>query len=122
MIAAPVPVPVVLAGPFDHRRRDIDAVTLLKIVAERLGEPADPAAEVQGSTAIEVDPSVVETHHLVADQLASGPEKIVDVPMAEPFAGDCHDGPERILRSECIPILLQLREFHPRVPFAIGTI
>ena len=112
MIVAAVSVPVERAGTIDHRRRDVHAVARFIVLAERLRQASDAAAEIERAPARRARHHRVDPRHQPANLLDAGCEKLSGGPAAVAPGRIAEDCPERIVLPERIPLTLEGFEIH----------
>ena len=82
------------------------------MVAERLGEPSDAAAEVERRALLERDLQGFDFGQELADLLDAGLKELVEIPAAVTLFRLGEDGPERVDLAVLIPVLLKVLQIH----------
>src|SRR5262249_54336125 len=112
LVAQAWPGAVVFLGQGDHRRSDIDAVTLPEMACQGLRQPARPAAEVEGPAPAQGEGERLGVAPDAADLFLPPGRELVVLPFAVPFVGLGQDGPEGVGLSEGVPVPLHFLELH----------
>src|SRR5262249_13850805 len=112
VVPALISVPVELLSPLDHGLGDIEAVDLVKVSAQGLGQTADAAPEVETSTAADRQAAAVQILEQTSDLFFTGAEEFFGIPAVVSFVRLAENGPERILPTQRVPRPAQVLDRH----------